>query len=283
MNTGKKLTALVLMGVIIMGLFGCGKNTDNTKEQDEKQPLTSFTYSSGGGMSGGGDSLKIYTEGDTTYMSIASSEWWYEDDKVTEYIVEREALDKIEAVFKKYGMKKWHNKVFTNMFVDDGPSYSYDFRFGKRDGVHFSSQIYPSEYRKKLDPIHDVIDECKKTGKLLPGLVTKEISEEEILYRNKPNNGRVELEVYKYETGNVYYRVMNGTGEEVTLSTEIVITDENSKEVICKEINDYNNEVSENYSTTETVSPKKRLEVGKYRLTIGEYSCLFEIELPSLD
>lgn len=284
MISGKKLLTIIITGAIVMGLFGCSSKTTDTDKKDEKaQPITSFTYSSGGGMSGGGESLKIYTKDDTTYMSIASTEWWYEDDEVTEYIVDREVLDEIEDIFKKNGMKSWHNKEFTNMFVADGPSYSYSFQFGRVDTIHFSSQIYPEKYRKKLDPIHDVINEARKTAKLLPGLVTVEKSPEELRYRENPDNGKVEIEVYKYQEGKVYYCVMNGTKEDVSLSPETIITNVDTKEEVFKKVIDFEREVCGNDFLSDTVSPAKWLEPGNYCLSIGEYSYYFEIAFPVVE
>lgn len=255
-----------------MGLFGC---SNLGMGSDAK--LVSFCYSSGGGMDGGGSSTEVYTIEDRVYLKISDTEWWYEDNNVKEYQVSNEILEEITKVFKKYKFNRWNNKKFTNMFISDGASHSYRFEFDNNKSVYFSSQIYPSKYRKKLDEIHEIIKKYTDGAKAEPGLIKPEKTHEEKIYHAKPDNGSIELEVYEYSRKELYYRILNGTSEEVTVTNDIKLISAGTEEVIYESKSKYDNEVGANYASEECVSLKGRLPAGKYTLHVGEYSVDFEI------
>lgn len=55
-------------------------------------------------------------------------------------------------------MQNWNNKKFSVMFVVDGASYSYSFKFEDNTSVSFSSQVYPVSYSEKLSEINKMIE-----------------------------------------------------------------------------------------------------------------------------
>lgn len=98
----------------------------------EKEDLKSYRYSSGGDMRGSSYSESVQEYGnDKALITILSSEWYSDDGIVKEYLVDREILNELKAVFIKYRMKNWDNKKFVNTFIADGGSYSYRFSFEK--------------------------------------------------------------------------------------------------------------------------------------------------------
>lgn len=267
----KKLLGFLTIGVLVMGLFGCGKSVNNQK-------LISYSVSSGGGMTGGGSSSEIkYVGGDLLLVS-RTSEYWFEDDTVKEYLIDEAVLEEIGDVFKKYKMSGWHNKTFTDMFVADGPSTSYSFSFSDGGYIYFSSQIYPEKYSSKLSEISDIVKKYTETATLLPGLIKPQLTEEEQVARQRPSNGEVSVEVYEYSRSRLEYRIMNGTEEDIEVEDNLVITDANGN--IIRESKDEDPlQIYAYYADEESVKIDKRLEPGKYVLTIGEYSCEFEIGL----
>ena len=259
----------------MFGLFGF-KKVPNVKNKR----LISYVHSSGGCMSGGGNSTEISIIDGEVILTYSDKEWWYDDKDITEYKLDKAVLTDIENVFRKYKMQNWNNKKFTNMFVDDGSSYSYSFKFDDRTRISFSSQVYPAFYSKKLNEIAKVIEQYKERGALEPGLVTKEKTDEELVSKNKPDNGLVEMEVYEYSKDRIYFRILNGTDEDVAVSDSIKLVRNSDGEMLHNESSEYSIEVNA-ASAYEEYLLSGRLGEGIYTLYIGDYSAEFEIRLPS--
>ena len=166
------------------------------------------------------------------------------------------------------------------MFVYDGPSYSYSFKFEDSTGVSFSSQVYPASYGKKLAEIDKVIEKYKESGTLEPGLVTREKTEEELAGKNKPDNGLIEIEVYEYSKDSTYLRILNGTDKNVAVSNSAKLVRNSDGKVLCSESSECSIEVNAE-SAEERSIISGRLEEGIYTIYAGGYSAEFEIRLPS--
>lgn len=259
----------------MFGLFGCSKAPDVKNKE-----LVSYIYSSGGGMTGGGNSTEINIVGDEVILTYSHKEWWYNDAHITEYKVDKAVLSDIESVFRKYKMQNWNNKKFSDMFVADGPSYSYSFKFDDNTGVSFSSQVYPVSYSEKLAEIDKVIEQYKESAALQPGLVTREKTEEELAGKNTPDNGLVEIEVYEYSKDKIYFRILNGTDKIVTVNNSVKLVRNSDGEVLYDENSEHSIEVDAN-TAEEGYIPCGRLEEGIYTIYVEDYSAEFEIRLPS--
>ena len=259
----------------MFGLFGCSKVPDVKNKE-----LISYVHSSGGGMNGGGNSTEISIVDDEVILTYSNAEWWYNDDDITEYKLDKAVLSDIESVFRKYKMQNWNHKKFTDMFVADGPSVSYSFRFEDGTGVSFSSQIYPVSYGRKLAEIDNVIEQYKARGTLEPGLVTKNKTDEELAGKNKPDNGRVEIEVFKYSKDRICFRILNGTNKDVTVSNSVKLVRNSDGEMLYNKSSEYSIEVNA-ASAEEKSILSGRLAEGIYTIYAGDYSAEFEIRLPS--
>ncbi|MGN0577895.1 MAG: hypothetical protein ACI4J4_04685 [Ruminiclostridium sp.] len=229
-------------------------------------------------MNGGGNSTEISIIGGEVILTYSDTEWWYDDDDITEYKLDKAVLTDIESVFRKYKMQNWNNKKFSDMFVADGPSYSYSFRFDDNTAVVFSSQVYPTSYSEKLDELDKVIEQYKESAVLEPGLVTKEKTEEELVGKGTPDNVLVWIEVYEYSKDEIRYRISNGTNENVTVSNSVKLVRNSDGEVLYDESSEYPIEVFVN-RTEEVPVTSGRLEEGVYTLYAGDYSAEFEIRL----
>ena len=271
----KRIILFVIGGLLIFGLFGCSK-VPNVKNKE----LISYVYSSGGGMNGGGNSTEISIIDGEVILTYSDTEWWYEDDDITEYKLDKAVLADIESVFRKYKMQNWNDKKFTDMFVADGPSYSYLFKFEDSTRVSFSSQVYPVSYSAKLAEIDKVIEQYKERGTLEPGLVTKEKTDEELAGKNNPDNGLVEIEVYEYSKDRIYFRILNGTDEDVAVSNSVKLVRNSDGEMLYNESSECSIEVNAT-SANEEYLLSGRLEEGIYTIYVGDYSAEFEIRLLS--
>lgn len=167
---------VVVAGLVVVG-YVLGRNNsiresaESVKKERGDGRLSQFYYSSGGGMNGAHHCTTVSVYDDTrAIITIESREWHNEKMKVEELLVDIKILDELEAVFNKYGMKEWHQKTFTDMFEDDGESFSYFFEFDNFDFVSFSSQIYPEEYRTKLEELENIVKKYEETGEKASGL-----------------------------------------------------------------------------------------------------------------
>ena len=256
------------------GLLGCG-NMVNVKNQS----LEAFSSYMGGGMSGGGNLTEITTIDNEVFLTVSESELWYEDNRITEYKVDKAALEDIEAVFRKYKMNTWNGKKFTNIFVADGPNEGYTFKFNDGAYVSFSSQIYPERYAEKLNEINDIVNKYRATGVIQPGLVVTERTAEEMQKIFHPDNGMIEIGIYEYSKDRILYRIMNGTGDEIDIPEQVKIVDKDGN-IICERNGNYGFHVYPGYASEESIKINTRLEEGIYTLYVAEYSCEFEIKLP---
>lgn len=256
----------------MFGLFGRGKvpNVKNKK-------LISYCYSSGGDMCGGGESIEISSIDGEVILTYADTTWWYEDDNIIEYRLDRDVLSDIEGVFRKYKMQKWNRRKFTNLFVADGPSYSYTFKFEGNTRVSFSSQFYPLSYGKKLSKIEQLVAQYREKGTLEPGLVTRKKTDEELQKKDHPDNGRVEIEVYEYSRGRIHFRISNGTDASVAVRNSVKLVRNSDGEELYIKSSEDSIEVKANTTHEEMLCLPGRLAEGMYTIYAGEYSALFEI------
>lgn len=272
MNKRKML--LVIGGIVMFGLFGCSRVP---KVKDKK--LISYIYASAGGMNGGGSSTEMSCIDGEVFLTYSDTEWWYDDAKIMEYKLDRAALSDIEKVFRKYRMQNWNGKKFTNIFVADGPGYRYSFKFEDNTTVSFSSQVYPKSYRKKLAELDKVIEQYKERGSLEPGLVAREKTAEELAGKDTPDNGLVELEVYEYRKDRIYFRISNGTDEDVAISGSVKLVRNSNGEILYNESSQQALKVNAATADEESLLPG-RLEEGSYTIYVGDYFAEFEIRLP---
>lgn len=270
----KRIIVLIIGGLMMFGLFGCGMKSEL---KDEK--LVFFRNSSGGDMNGGGHSTLISIVDGAVILTDSGKSWWYEDEEITEYRLDPAVLSDIERIFRKYNMQTWNQKKFTDMFVADGASVSYAFGFENNIQISFSSQIYPTAYAKKLSEITQVVKTYREKGTPKPGLVTKERTDEEHALKNHPDNGLVEIEVYAYYTDRLAFRIFNGTDESVSISDTVKLVQNSNEEVLYDKSSEYPIDVDATSTDEESIRLPGRLKEGMYTLYVGDYSTEFEIRL----
>ncbi len=243
------------------------------------QLLNSYEEASGGGMNGGHKALSIERFDDKYALyTVEESTWYNEDPKVNEYLIDVKVLDDIQTIFTKYKMNFWNRKKFTNMFVTDGASYSYNFIFESKS-VYFSSQIYPLRYRNKLEKIDEAIAAYTSDMKLLPGLIVPQVGDDYMKYI--PAKDSVGIYVNKYSRNTISYKCVNDTEEDVEYSYQPVIKCLSDGTVIYSAEKQKDATVYANSDNDGSIRLNQRLEVGIYELNIGDYSCTFVISQPT--
>ena len=156
-------------------------------------------------------------------------------------------------------------------------SYSYEFYFGKAY-ISFSSQMYPKKYYDKLKKLHDIVEEYTKKGERLPGLCLPEIPENEQYNRHRPENGKVWLEVFSYFAGELSFRILNGTGENIEVTSDKSLFREGENEPFARKESAYKNKVYANICDEDSIKVPFILEAGIYRLEACGLSCSFELK-----
>lgn len=239
------------------------------------QKLNHYSKSSGGGMNGGYRKLSIDRFDDTHALySTEGCEWHFQDPEISEYLVDVKILDDIRKVFISNRMNTWHNKTFTDMFISDGESHSYSFGFDD-DSVYFSSQYYPEKYSSKLSKLNDAIKPYTENMQKLPGLVLPKPEEEYGKYI--PCKGGTGIYVSRYSKQTVYYKIVNDTSEDVEYSGIPVIKKMSDGTVVFTGEDTGESVIYANYDAEDYLKQENMLEPGIYELTIGDYSCEFEI------
>ena len=124
-----------------------------------------------------------------------------------------------------------------------------------------------------------VVEDYREKGTPEPGLVTKERTPEEQAQKNKPDNGRVEIEVYAYYTDRLVFRILNGTDESMSISDTVKLVQNSNDEVLYDMSSEYPIDVSAASAEEESICLPGRLKEGMYTLYVGDYSAEFEIRL----
>ncbi|WP_429615399.1 hypothetical protein [Treponema pedis] len=245
----------------------------------EKEKLVSYQYSRSGDMLGSIYSKSVieYNE-DSALVTIVQRKQHNHKDTVREYLVDKEILDELKAVFVKYRIKGWDNKKFTNVFVADGASYKYSFDF-ETNCVSFSSQYYPEKYSSKLKEFDEIMAKYMENATLLPGLVISDaVVEADYEQFYKPKNGKIILSVDSYRQYYLYYRIANGTDEDRVIESVIRLYRDGESIPIYEKSFEYETTFFAHSSMNDSIKLKERLIPGKYRLEAFGYVTEFEIQ-----
>lgn len=271
---GIKKWLLIIAAVVVVVLIGMGgitmfKNYVSIRGQH----LNSYEYSSGGGMTGGYHSETVKRDGNQALISIETAKWHSQDPVVKEYLVDVAILDELEAIVRKHRMNFWNRKKFTNMFVADGETESYDFDFDE-NSISFSSQIYPLGYGKKLAELDKVVDKYVETAVKLPGLVNEKVDDEEFYFLPE---GELEIYVFSYAENRLGLRILNGTDEEVEIPESYKIINVDTGVTLVEEETPNGGIFYEQTRDEEFIRLKERLSEGNYMMIYGDYEIPFEI------
>ena len=236
--------------------------------------LRKYEYHYGGNMNGNSHRETVEPVDDAyARVSISHAEWYAQDPKVEEYLVDIGILGALGEVFCRYGMEKWHRKEFTDEFVCDGETYGYDFEFDGKPEVWFSSMVFPREYGDKLHELREVFRRYVAEGRRLPGLVLPPCEVEDEFCRKDPEKGKITLSVYEYSRGNLNYRLGNGTDETIEWAADAALYRIGESEPIAESSGKYPNHAGAHRFDECILEVPGQLAEGKYRLEAGGVRC----------
>ncbi len=134
MLTRRSFAALGL-GAGLMGLFGlagCGKNVVY-----EGRLIKSVLYTSGGGMTGGGESSELRRQKDgTVTLSTRGREWHNSRETGMDYVVDESAFERFAQIANDYNLLKASKRKESDLIVLDAPTSSISFTVTKEDGSY---------------------------------------------------------------------------------------------------------------------------------------------------
>lgn len=97
--------------------------------------------------------------------------------------------------------------------------------------------------------------------------------------KEKPDNGLIEIEIYKYSKDIICFRILNGTNESVEVRDSVKLIRNSDGEVLYNESSEYSMEVNATSVYEESLLLSGRLEEGIYTIYVGDCSAEFEIGL----
>ncbi len=273
----KKARIFIIVLVLLSGLVfgGCNMFFSENHVSVKGQKLNRYVKSSGGDMTGGYESVTIKRMDDQYALyTVEKAEWHFQDPEVREYYIDVKVLDDIRNVVVDNKINNWNRKKFTNMFISDGASYSYNFSFDEST-VSFSSQYYPDKYSKKLELIDAAVEPYTQAMVKLPGLVVPGIGGDD---KYIPAKEAVGIYACRYSGNQLCYKVVNDTDSEVEYSYQPVIRRLTDDVVLYRADEQNDSAVYAHSDDIQSFTLKERLTAGTYELNIGDYSCTFTIE-----
>ncbi len=269
-----KWILVIVAVVVVLLMVGGGILMFRNYVSIHGKHLNKYSYSSGGGMTGGYHRETVKRQEDYAIITIESAEWYSQDPTVTEYLADVAVLDELETVVRENKMNFWNRKKFTNMFVHDGESTSYDFDFDEAN-ISFSSQIYPIEYGNKLSKLDDVVKKYIGSAEKLPGLVNPRAGEEDNY--SIPENELV-IYVNSYAKNTLGIKILNGTDEDTEFSETYKIVNADTDTLMLEGNTPYNNKISGHSMDVIDIKLKERLQAGNYKIVFADLEILFEIK-----
>ena len=137
------------MGAGLMALFGlagCGKSVVY-----EGRLIKNIRYSSGGGMTGGGESSELGRQKDgTVTLSTRSREWHNTRETGMDYVVDESAFDRFAQIANDYNLLRASKRKDSDLIVYDAPSSSLSFTVMKEDGSYDLDASFRISDRQEL-------------------------------------------------------------------------------------------------------------------------------------
>lgn len=277
----KKYMKIILIVLILAAMaIGILSVVRGSKAKDHA-PLVCYSWSYGGGMSGGHSSLKIRKlDGEKALITTSEAEWHNLPAVITETYVPATVLTEIEEVFDRYKIYGYDDLPEQKVHALDAGSTYYTFRYEDGNSVSFDSEEQiPSKGYDGLREIDGILSAASAQGERLPVLVVEVPEEEMGYYHEVYTPGEIGVEVYEYSEGTLRYRLSNGTEEIATVEgrAELFLLNGEERVPVYAEKEPGSYIVYPENDDEKYVSLPERMEAGNYVLVFGEYEDEFEI------
>lgn len=272
----------LLFAIGFTSLFGfsTGLAFDFLSKFSVDLPLQSVSFSRGGDMQGSTHGMSIEKfDSNSALVCYKDANWHHEVIQVKEYLVPVYVLEDIKTIFNNNKLVLCEKAPKSKYQVLDGATTGYSFTFTGRRISFSTNQELPVESYDALREISKyVADACAK-GQRLPGLVFEKDQEGYMPRINPIEKGKVIIKVVGYRKNVLNIAIGNGTEEEKLISLQSKITEiARPEHVVAERLTDDTYKLSQNYTYNYSWELEKRLETGKYCLTLGDYTTEFEIQ-----
>ena len=244
------------------------------------EPLKEVSFTRGGDMQGSFHGMTVRVLDDkNALVCYEDAKWHNEAVRVKEYIVPKTVLDDIKTIFNEHKLAKCENAPMSEMFAYDAATSSYYFDFEKKRVKFSSNQKIPVEARDALRKISACVSESCQKGERLPGLVLEPDAQGNMPIKYALDKGKLAIKVVCYRNKILSIAVGNDTEEEKELSMASKIIDlANPSVIVAERITSDTDKVPKHYNDEYSWKLDKRLDAGKYSLTLGGYTTEFEIK-----
>jgi hypothetical protein len=131
----RRAFASQVLGSLSLGLLalpGCRKSIEF-----EGRLIKSVLYTSGGGMTGGGESSELRRQKDgSVTLATRSREWHNSRETGFDYVVDESAFDRFAQIANDYDLLAASKRKDSTLIVYDAPSSSLSFTVMKEDGTY---------------------------------------------------------------------------------------------------------------------------------------------------
>ena len=122
----------------LFGLAGCEKNAAY-----EGRLIRSVSYTSGGGMTGGGQSSELRRQKDgTVTLSTRSREWHNSRETGMDYVVDESAFERFAQIANDYNLLGASRRKESGLIALDAPTSSISFSVMEEDGSSASDASF---------------------------------------------------------------------------------------------------------------------------------------------
>lgn len=272
----------LLCAIGFTGIFGFSTGSAFGLFENSKidLPLRSVSFDRSGDMQGSQHSMSVeMLDDESALVCYEDASWHHEVVQVKEYIVPKTILEDIKTIFNDNDLAKCEKAPQSKYFVHDAATCSYAFDF-KTKRIRFSSgQELPQGSNEALRKISSFVSEACQKGERIPGLYFEKDAEGNMPSRYAVQKGKVAIKVVCYRKNSLEIAISNDLDEEKEISLQSKITELGNPNVIVAErITDEKDKLPQHYNDTYYWKLNKRLEVGKYKLSFGEYITEFEIK-----
>lgn len=198
-----------------------------------------------------------------------------------DYFVDDKILDELKNIFVKYKLNELNDCEYDSSH-NESVRETYSFNIEGEDWVYFSTDMKLPEYsRKACDKISKVLESYRGVGAKYPSLVLKERSEQELLaFASPAYSEETFIDINGYYKNTLVVSFVNSSDtDELCFNSSYRIYKLGDEETLA----DYGNydgsfTVLPNSRYDHTIYLTNRLDVGDYRIEIGNYSCEFSLE-----
>ena len=172
-NKRVKNLILIVLAIIVLAAAIAGGRQMIVMSRLNALKLSSASWSTGGGMSGGHTSLEIKLDGDHAVAVYERQEWHNSDTERTTYILPAEAMEQLKDLILKNRLNALSKRGYSDVRALDADTSHFYARFteGYSFGVSQEQKMTRAESAKFYEVrtfMYDLIKDVEGTTEIIP-------------------------------------------------------------------------------------------------------------------